>query len=86
MAVTTTTELTAVVNVVFQVNLLRNAKALCPYFTGTVPADLAENRGTFMRTSWRCEVRSALPPPGAGWSRRRRRGRTEGAAARPMEW
>lgn len=52
MAVTTTTEIAAPVNVVFQMTLLRNAKALCPYFEGTVPADISYNSGTFT-AKWR---------------------------------
>lgn len=52
MPLTTTTEISAPVNNIFQVNLLRNAKALCPYFTGTVPAEVAEHRGTFT-ARWR---------------------------------
>lgn len=52
MSITTTTEISAPVNNIFQVNLLRNAKALCPYFTGTVPAEVAQNQGTFT-ARWR---------------------------------
>ena len=52
MTLTTTTELSAPVNVVFQTTLLRNAKARCPYFTGSVPAELAEHQGTFT-AKWR---------------------------------
>ena len=52
MSLTTTSEISAPVNVIFQVNLLRNAKPLCPYYTGTVPAEIAENRGTFT-AKWR---------------------------------
>ena len=46
MAVTDTGTITAPVNNVFQVNLLRNAKALCPYFTGTTPGEVMEHQGT----------------------------------------
>ncbi len=52
MALTTTTEIAGPVNVVFQVNLLRNAKALAPYFLGTTPAEIAEQSGTFT-AKWR---------------------------------
>jgi N4-gp56 family major capsid protein len=52
MALTTTTEIAGPVNVVFQVNLLRNAKALAPYFMGTTPATIAEHSGTFT-AKWR---------------------------------
>lgn len=52
MAVTTTTEISAPVNNVFQVNLLRNAKALCPYFVGMVGAEIMEHQGTFT-ARWR---------------------------------
>lgn len=47
MPLTTTTEIAGPVNRIFQVSLLRNAKALAPYFEGTVPAEIAEHRGTF---------------------------------------
>ena len=52
MALTTTSVVTAPVNVVFQTNLLRNARANCPYFFGTMPADIAEHSGTFT-AKWR---------------------------------
>ena len=52
MALTTTTTIAGPVNVVFQVNLLRNAKALAPYFMGTTPAEIAEHSGTFT-AKWR---------------------------------
>ena len=52
MPLTTTTEIAAPVNNVFQVTLLRNAKAQCPYFEGTVPAEIAEHSGTFT-AKWR---------------------------------
>ena len=44
---TTTTEIAGPVNVDFQIELLRNAKALCVYFAGSEPADIAEHSGTF---------------------------------------
>jgi N4-gp56 family major capsid protein len=47
MPLTTTTEIAGPVNRIFQVNLLRNAKALAPYFVGSEPAEIAEHRGTF---------------------------------------
>lgn len=52
MSLTTTTNISAPVNNVFQVTLLRNAKARCPYFAGTVPADIMEHMGTFT-AKWR---------------------------------
>lgn len=52
MALTTQTEIAGPVNVVFQVNLLRRASALCPYFSGTMPASIAEHQGTFT-AKWR---------------------------------
>lgn len=52
MSLTTTTQISAPVNNVFQVTLLRNAKARCPYFAGSVPAEIAEHMGTFT-AKWR---------------------------------
>jgi N4-gp56 family major capsid protein len=52
MALTTTGQIGGPVNVLFQVNLLRNAKALCPYFTGTTPGEVSEHQGTFT-AKWR---------------------------------
>lgn len=52
MSITTTTVIAGPVNVKFQVNLLRNAKAHCPYFLGTNPAEIAEHQGTFT-AKWR---------------------------------
>jgi len=52
MAVTTTSVIAGPVNVVFQVNLLRNAKALCPYFKGSTPAEISFRQGTFS-ARWR---------------------------------
>jgi N4-gp56 family major capsid protein len=52
MALTTTTEIAGPVNVVFQVNLLRRASALLPYFSGTMPASIAQHQGTFT-AKWR---------------------------------
>ena len=52
MALTTTSQIAAPVNVVFQTTLLRNAKARCPYFQGTESATVAEHSGTFT-AKWR---------------------------------
>lgn len=52
MAITSTTQIAGPVNVKFQVNLLRNAKANCPYFYGSAAADISENQGTFT-AKWR---------------------------------
>ena len=52
MPVTTTTEITAPVNVIFQETLLRNAKSRCPYFAGTNPASIREHGGSFT-ANWR---------------------------------
>lgn len=52
MAIMTTTELAGPVNVVFQRTLLDNAKAVCPYFVGSDPAEIAEHEGSFT-AKWR---------------------------------
>ena len=52
MAVTTTTQLAGPVNVVFQRTLLDNAKAVCPYYVGSDPAEISENEGSFT-AKWR---------------------------------
>ena len=52
MAITTSSTISAPVNNVFQQTLLRNAKANCPYFAGSTPADISENQGTFT-AKWR---------------------------------
>ena len=52
MPLTTTTQIAGPVNRVFQQNLLRNAKAVCPYFVGTVAAEIESHRGTFTAV-WR---------------------------------
>lgn len=52
MAITTTSVIAGPVNVKFQVNLLRNAQANCPYFAGTVPASIGIHQGTFT-AKWR---------------------------------
>jgi N4-gp56 family major capsid protein len=49
---TGTSTLTKPVNVIFQQTLLRNAKALCPYFAGTVPAEVTQHAGSFT-AAWR---------------------------------
>ena len=49
---TTTTEIAGPVNVDFQVELLRNAQALCVYFAGSEAATIAEHSGTFT-AKWR---------------------------------
>jgi len=50
--ITTTTQIAGPVNVVFQQTLLRNAKAKCPYFVGSVPAEIREHTGSFT-AKWR---------------------------------
>jgi N4-gp56 family major capsid protein len=52
MPITSTTEISGPVDVDFQLILLRNAQALCPYYMGTVPAEIAEHSGTFT-AKWR---------------------------------
>lgn len=52
MPLTTTTEIAGPVDVDFQISLLRNAKANCPYFAGSTPAEIAEHSGTFT-AKWR---------------------------------
>jgi N4-gp56 family major capsid protein len=52
MSLTTTGQIAGPVNVIFQVNLLRNAKALCPYFVGSTPAEISFRQGTFS-ARWR---------------------------------
>ena len=63
MALTTTTEIAGPVNVKFQVNLLRNAKALAPYFLGTTPAEISEHSGTFTAKWRRIENLSPVTTP-----------------------
>jgi len=50
--ITTTTEIAGPVNVIFQRNLLRNAKARCPYFVGSTPGDVTSHNGSFT-AKWR---------------------------------
>lgn len=52
MSLTTSTTISAPVNVVFQETLLRNAKANCPYFAGSTPAEISYHSGTFT-AKWR---------------------------------
>ena len=52
MTVTTTSQLTAPVNVVYQTQLLRRAQMVLPYFIGTTPASITSNSGTFT-AKWR---------------------------------
>lgn len=52
MPVTTVAEIPGPVNVDFQLQLLRNAKALCPYFVGSDPAEITSHGGTFT-AKWR---------------------------------
>ena len=52
MSITTTTQIAAPVNVVFQMELLRNAQAVTPYFVGNDPATISEHSGTFT-AKWR---------------------------------
>jgi N4-gp56 family major capsid protein len=49
---TTTTELAGPVNNIFQETLLRNAKAHCPYYEGSMPASISRHQGTFT-AKWR---------------------------------
>lgn len=51
-AITDTDVLTKPVNVIFQQTLLRTARALCPYFAGTVPGEVTQHRGSYT-ASWR---------------------------------
>jgi N4-gp56 family major capsid protein len=50
--ITTTSQIAGPVNVVFQVTLLKNAHARCPYYVGTTPAAIEFNRGSFT-AKWR---------------------------------
>lgn len=52
MPITTTTEISGPVDVKFQVALLRNARARCPFFVGSESAEIAEHQGTFT-AKWR---------------------------------
>lgn len=50
--ITTTTQIAGPVNVIFQRQLLRNAKARCPYFVGSTPASVQSHNGSFT-AKWR---------------------------------
>lgn len=52
MPLTTTNEITAPVNVIFQMAFLKRAESLCPYFKGSTPASLSQHGGTFT-AKWR---------------------------------
>ena len=52
MTITTVSQFGLPVNNVFQNTLLRNAKALCPYFVGAMPGTLEMHRGT-ATVKWR---------------------------------
>lgn len=52
MSITTTAQITAPVNVIYQTNLLRRAQPVCPYFTGTMPAEITSGSGSFT-AKWR---------------------------------
>lgn len=52
MPITTTTEIAAPVNVVFQTTMLRRAKAVCPHFVGSKPATIQAHSNTFT-AKWR---------------------------------
>lgn len=52
MAITGTSQISAPVNVLYQANLLRRAQPVCPYFTGTVPAEIRSGSGSFT-AKWR---------------------------------
>ena len=49
---TLTSDITKPVNVIFQTTLLETAKALCPYFAGTVAAEVQQHGGT-LTAAWR---------------------------------
>ncbi len=63
MPLTTTTEIDAPVNVVFQMNLLRRALAVAPYFVGSTPASIAEHSGTFTAKWRRYDALTAVTTP-----------------------
>jgi len=52
MTISTTSQATAPVNVIFQETLLRVARARCPHFVGSVPGEVSSHRGSF-RVTWR---------------------------------
>lgn len=53
MTLTTTTELTAPVNVVFQKKLLKDARQRCPYFIGSRPGDVLQSHNGSFTVRWR---------------------------------
>ena len=52
MTINTTTQISAPVNVIFQMTLLRVAQSECPYFLGSTAAEITEHRGTYT-AKWR---------------------------------
>lgn len=52
MAITTTTQIASPVNVIYQKELLENAKPLCPYFVGSDPAVIEQGNGS-ATAKWR---------------------------------
>lgn len=52
MSITSAIQISAPVNVVYQANLLRRAQPVCPYFTGTVSAEITSGSGSFT-AKWR---------------------------------
>ena len=52
MPITTTTEIAAPVNVIYQTSLLRRAQAVCPYFVGSMSAEIRAHGGSFT-AKWR---------------------------------
>ena len=63
MTITTTTTISAPVNVDYQIELLRRAQAVCPYFMGTLPASISFNSGTFTAKWRRYEKFTAVTTP-----------------------
>lgn len=53
MSITTTSQLTAPVNVVFQRKLLKDARQRCPYFTGSRPGDVLQSHSGSFTVRWR---------------------------------
>ena len=52
MTITTTTTISNPVNVDYQIELLKRAEAVCPYFAGSTPASISYGAGTFT-AKWR---------------------------------
>ena len=61
--ITTSSQVPGPVNVVFQQTLLRNAKMRCPFFVGSLPAEIAEHRGSFTAKWRRIENLAATTTP-----------------------